>query len=181
MRGAVMFSISNKMKQKKIAIVFIGLCLLFVYFGYHWVFNRKNNVISENKKEPPKEIQVDEINDIYHIESLKTVLENNGIDAKSLSIDTEIKEYFNKKSIAVPDSYKKNVNSYLYSKEAISHIDRQTSKPGILSWYIHSVIYLKNDTIFAEYEDGEMEMGQFVAKINDPINENIQMKILWIW
>ena len=135
-----------------------------MYFGYNWVFNKQQNVIGENEERPLKENEVDEIDDLYHIGSLKNTLESNKIDTKSLSRNTDLKEFFNKNSINVSESYKNNVNNYLNSNEAISHIDRQTSKPGILSWYIHSAIFLKNDLVYAQYEDGEMEMGEFVAK-----------------
>jgi hypothetical protein len=81
--------------------------------------------------------------------------------------------------IDVPVSYKESVMKYLDAGKASHLIKIQTSKPGILSWHFHSVIFLKKDLIFAQYDDGEMSGGEILIKVIFAENKVTAMKALW--
>ena len=81
--------------------------------------------------------------------------------------------------IDVPASYKESVMKYLDTGKASHLIKNQTSKPGILSWHFYSVIFLKKDLIFAQYDDGEMSGGEILIKVILSENQVTAMKALW--
>jgi hypothetical protein len=55
----------------------------------------------------------------------------------------------------------------------------QTSKPGMLIWHFHSVIFSKKDLIFAQYDDGEIYGRDILIKVIFSENQATAIKALW--
>jgi hypothetical protein len=163
------------MKALRIPLIIVTFAVL-ACFSYVFLssYQSKENFVEEHKKANQKD-------DYYNIKLLRNILRDYEIDSLGLSQDSDLPEFFSKLSKDVSATYRQNVLDYMYSQKASALIDRPTSKPGILTWHIHSVIFLENDLIFGQYEDGEMEVGQLLAKIYDLDKDNIRMEILWSW
>ena len=97
--------------------------------------------------------------------SLRAVLHSNGIEVPNINRYSELIKYLRSIEIEMPEQCRENAINYLYGGKANKLIKRETSKPGILTWYFNSVIFLKNDIIFTEYDDGEMAGGFFLLKV----------------
>jgi len=106
-------------------------------------------------------------------------LRKNGINVPDKLDYSKLVQKIQSMQIDVPVSYRENVAKYLDSGKASQLIKIQTSKPGILTWYFHSVIFLKKDLIYAQYDDGEMSGGEILIKVILSENQVTAMKALW--
>lgn len=106
-------------------------------------------------------------------------LRKNGINVPDKLDYSKLVQKIQSMQIDVPVSYRENAAKYLDSGKASQLIKIQTIKPGILTWYFHSVIFLKKDLIYAQYDDGEMSGGEILIKVILSENQVTAMKALW--
>ena len=80
--------------------------------------------------------------------------------------------------ISVPSSFKNNM-MLLLQEHAKDFITIKTSKEG-LKWNISGIVFIREDLIFAQYDDGEMEGGELLLKITyEKENNSINTIVLW--
>lgn len=111
--------------------------------------------------------------------SLLATLSKNGINVPEQADYSNLVKKLHSMKIDVSETHRKSVIEYLDSEKASDLIKIQPSKPGILTWHFHSVIFLKKELIFASYDDGEMFGGDILLKaifLDDRLNN---MKALW--
>ena len=111
--------------------------------------------------------------------TLIVALRDNGVVVPDQMKYSDLVQKLKSIQIDVHVSYKENVMKYLDSGIAPDLIKIKTSKPGILTWYIHSLIFLKKDLIFAQYDDGEMYGGDILIKVIFSRNQVTAMKAMW--
>lgn len=111
--------------------------------------------------------------------TLLVALRKNGIIVSEQTNYSKLIEKLQSMQMEVSEPLRKSAIEYLNSREASDLIRIQTSKPGILTWHLHSVIFLKKELIFASYDDGEMYGGDILLKVISSGNEVTGMKSLW--
>jgi hypothetical protein len=111
--------------------------------------------------------------------TLIVALRKNGINVPEQTNYSKLVEKLQSVQIDVSEPHRESVIKYLDSGEASDLIKIQTSKPGILTWLFHDVIFLKKDLIFAQYDDGEMFGGDILIKVIFLENQATNMKALW--
>lgn len=113
------------------------------------------------------------------VSTLIAALSKNGISVPDHIDYDELVMKLQSLQIDVSLSYKDRVMKYLDAGKAPDLIKIRTSKPGILAWYFHSVIFLKRDLVFAQYDDGEMFGGDILLRVKISGNEVTGMRCLW--
>ena len=111
--------------------------------------------------------------------SLLATLSKNGINVPEQADYSNLVKKLHSMKIDVSETHRKSVIEYLDSEKASDLIKIQPSKPGILTWHFHDVIFLKKDLIFAQYDDGEMHGGDILLKIIISGGKVTGMKSLW--
>lgn len=111
--------------------------------------------------------------------TLIVALRKNGINVPEQTNYSKLVEKLQSVQIDVSEPHRESVIKYLDSGEASDLIKIQTSKPGILTWHFHGVIFLKKDLIFAQYDDGEMFGGDILIEVIFSENQVTNMKALW--
>jgi len=106
-------------------------------------------------------------------------LRKNGLNVPDQLNYSQIVQKLQSMQIDVPVSYKESVMKYLHAGRASHLIKIQTSKPGILTWHFHSVMFFRKDLASAKCDDGEMYGGDILLKIAFSDNQAIDMRALW--
>ena len=111
--------------------------------------------------------------------TLLAALSKNGINVQEQTDYSNLANKLHSMKIDVLEPHRKSVIEYLDSEKASDLIKIQTSKPGILTWHFHDVIFLKKDLIFAKYDDGEMFGGDILLKAIFSDDRLTHMESLW--
>ena len=124
-------------------------------------------------------ISITEIQAQGEVSALIIALRKNGIKVSEQTNYSKLIEKLESMNIQVSEPERESVTKYLERREASDLVRIQTSKPGVLIWHFHSVIFLKKDLIFASYEDGEISGGDILLKVIFTDNQVTNMKSLW--
>ena len=114
-----------------------------------------------------------------NVESLTNILGGHGIRVDEQIGYHNLVETLKNEQINATTEQKQKVTVYLESSKGLELITAQTSKPGLLNWYFIDSWFLKNDLIFASYEDGEMNGGDILIKVVWSGNRILKMENLW--
>ncbi len=152
-----------KYKMKRL-FSFFNLQILLVAITLIWTFGFANLI----------EIYAED-----EVSTLIVALRKSGINVPEQIDYSKLVQKLQSMQIDVHGAYKESVLNYLDSRRASGLIKIQTSKPGILTWHFHGVIFLKKDLIFAQYDDGEMFGGDILIKVLFSENQATAMKALW--
>lgn len=93
------------------------------------------------------------------------------------------KEYFSlikalkNTSIDVPESYRDKITKYL-NKHTQSIIDLKIDGKN-WTWFIVKLSFIRNDLIYAQFEDGETYGGAVLLKVNFSGSKIITIQRLW--
>ena len=93
------------------------------------------------------------------------------------------KEYFSllkalkNTSIDIPESYRDKITKYL-AKHTQSIIDLKIDGEN-WTWFIVKLFFIRNDLIYAQFEDGEMYGGAVLLKVNFSGSKIISIQRLW--
>lgn len=124
-------------------------------------------------------ISVTEVQAEDRTSTLLAALRKNGINVPEQTDYSNLVKKLHSMKIDVSEPHRKCVIGYLDSEKASDLIKIQPSKPGILIWHFHDVIFLTKDLIFAKYDDGEMFGGDILLKAIFSDDQLTNMKALW--
>ncbi len=139
-------------KSNKISMFPKFLIILLIIFFIHNFFPAI--ALTNDEKSGEKIEHRDYWKEYY---SLTLALENNSID--------------------VPKSYRDKITKYL-DKHTQSIIDLKIDGQN-WTWFIVKLFFIRNDLIYAHFEDGEMYGGVVLLKVNFSGSEVISIVKLW--
>lgn len=89
----------------------------------------------------------------------------------------KLRDELERNGIEVPKAFENLVVSFI-EKHSLELITKKTSSEG-LAWLISKVIFLRNDLVYALYDDGHMYGGELLIKFELKDGNMISAKTLW--